>query len=270
MTHWRCRSTGAAMYYSEDALKQLADGYASMNYKLDALLERFFLLELKNRRALEFARQGFPRRLKVMARCIANVFGGIPPERAELPSRDELSDATINIQSFVFNVFGAVDNLAWVWMHENGQKRNDGTPIPDTHVGLGPQNRSVRATLSPEFRDYLGSLDPWFSHLADLRHALAHRIPLYIPPYVIQTKDEPAYLAFEAGMLEAAKNGDGPEYDRLSTEQLKLGHFRPWVQHSFEEGAKPVVFHAQILADFNTIDELGCKMLDELARSRDK
>jgi len=49
---------------------------------------------------------------------------------------------------------------------------------------------------------------------------------------------------------------------------LKLGRFRPWVQHSFEEKAKPVVFHAQMLSDFNTVDELSRKMLDELARPR--
>jgi len=256
------------VYYSEDALKQLADSYARMSGKLGTLIEKFILLELKNPRALEFARQGFPRRLKVMVRCITNVFDDIPPERTELPSRDELSDATINIQSFVFNVFGAIDNLAWVWMHQNGQKRGDGTPIPDTHVGLGPKNESVRGTLSQEFRDYLKTLDAWFLHLTDLRHALAHRIPLYIPPYVIETKDEPAYKAFEAGMTEAAKKHDFAEYDRLSAEQLKLGRFRSWVQHSFEENAKPVVFHEQMLADFNMVDELGHKMLDELARSR--
>lgn len=70
-------------------------------------------------------------------------------------------------------------------------------------------------------------------------------------------------------MTEAAKKHDFREYDRLSTEQLRLGHFRPWVQHSFEEKAKPVVFHAQMLADFNTVDELAQKMLGEFARSRD-
>ncbi len=118
------------MYYSDDALKQLAEGYTAVDAKLNTLLERYILLDLKNPRAQEFARQGFPRRLKVMVRCIVNVFEHIPPERTELPSRNELSDATINIQSFVFNVFGAIDNLAWIWMHENGQKRNDGTPIP--------------------------------------------------------------------------------------------------------------------------------------------
>jgi hypothetical protein len=254
------------MYYSDTALKMLADDYAAIDSKFNHLLENYITLTVKNRRAIEFARQGVPRRLKVMVRCITNVFDDIPPERTELPSRDELSDATINVQSFVFNVFGAIDNLAWVWVHENGQKRADGTPIPDGHIGLGPKNTSVRATLSKEFQEYLATLDEWFDHLADLRHALAHRIPLYIPPYVIEEKDQTAYKDLDNKMTEAAQKHDFAEYDRLAGEQLKLGRFRPWVQHSFEEKAKPVVFHAQMLADFNTVDELAHRMLEELRR----
>jgi hypothetical protein len=72
--------------------------------------------------------------LKTMARCIQNVFALIQPERQELPTVDELSDATINIQSFVFNSYGAIDNLAWIWVSEKGQKRGDGTPILDNHL----------------------------------------------------------------------------------------------------------------------------------------
>jgi hypothetical protein len=124
----------------------------------------------------------------------------------------------------------------------------------------------VRSTLSQEFQDYLRGLDRWFEHLRNLRHALAHRIPLYIPPYVIAKPDEAAYPDLEAKMGEANKQHQFAEYDRLSTEQLKLGRFRPWVQHSFGEGAKPIVFHPQMLAYFNTIDELGRKMLQELDR----
>jgi hypothetical protein len=78
--------------------------------------------------------------------------------------------------------------------------------------------------------------------------------------------DERVYRELEAKMNEAIKQHKFEEYDRLSTEQIKLGRFRPWVQHSFEEGAKPVVFHPQMLADFNTVNELGHKMLDELKR----
>jgi len=255
------------MYYSDEALKDLARNYSAIKSKLTDLLEKYISLNLKNPRAQEFARHGFPRRLKIMDRCITNVFDQIPPESAKLPSRDELSDATINIQSFVFNVFGAVDNLAWIWMAERGQKRDDGTPVPDTHIGLGPKNDSVRGTLSPELRDYLKTLEKWFDHLSNLRHALAHRIPLYIPPYVIETKDLAAYREFELKMNEAAKKRDFKEYDRLSAEQLGLGRFRPWIQHSFEENAGPVVFHAQMLADFNTIDELAHKMLVEFSQA---
>jgi hypothetical protein len=252
------------MYYSDDMLKEMKAGYETVHGKLNHLVEKYFLLGLKNPRAREFATQGYPRRIKVMVRCIDNVFGMIPPDSAELPSRDELSDATINIQSFVFNVFGSMDNLAWIWMHEKGQKRSDGTPIPDGHIGLGPTNISVRATLSKELQDYLTGLDPWFDHISDLRHALAHRIPLYIPPYVVQTSDEAAYRDFETKMYEAIKKHDFEGYDKMSVEQMKLGRFRPWVQHSFEENARPTVFHAQMLADFNTVEEVGRKMLDEL------
>lgn len=258
------------MYYSENALKMLSDDYAALDGKLSNLLEKYITLTLANRRAIEFARQGMPRRLKVLVRCITNVFADIPPERTTLPSRDELSDATINVQSFVFNAFGAVDNLAWVWMHEIGQKRADGTPIPDGHVGLGPKNTSVRATFSKEFQDHLAALDKWFDHLAGLRHALAHRIPLYIPPYVVEEKDQAAYLEFESKMTDAAKKRDFVEYDRLSGEQMRLGRFRPWVQHSFEENSKPIVFHAQMLADFHTLDELSCKLLIELEKRQNE
>ena len=178
-----------------------------------------------------------------------------------------MTDATINIQSFVFNVFGAVDNLAWVWMAENGQKRGDGMPIPNGRIGLGPENTAVRRTLSNELQNYLKTLDAWFRPLADLRHALAHRIRLYIPLYVIETKDEAAYRDFEAKMGGAAKMGDFKEYDRLSVEQLRLGRFRPWVQHSFEENAKPIVSHADACG-LQHRDELAHKMLSEFAHSR--
>jgi hypothetical protein len=110
------------MFFSKEALKNLADGYTALDGKLMTLVENYVKLKLTKPRAREFASQAFPRRLKTMARCIKNVFVLIPPEREELPSADELSDATINIQSFVFNTYGAIDNLAWIWVSERGQK----------------------------------------------------------------------------------------------------------------------------------------------------
>jgi hypothetical protein len=65
----------------------------------------------------EYARHGYMRRLGTIKRCIENVFTLIPPQADEIPDRNVLHDAQINIQSFFANVYGAIDNLAGVWVY---------------------------------------------------------------------------------------------------------------------------------------------------------
>jgi hypothetical protein len=252
------------MYFSEEALQQLRDAHQAVESKYHKLLMRYVTLPLKNTRAREFAIQGFPRRLKIMVRCIHNVFAILPPDRDELPTSDQLSDATINIQASVFNVFGCVDNLAWIWIQEKGLKTKNGKPIPRNEVGLSAKCEVVRNSFSNEFQEYLKTRDDWFDFMGNFRHALAHRISLYIPPHVVKPEDEAAYREFERQKMEATRRGQFAEYERLSIEQMKLARFRPWMQHSYEEKTVPTVFHPQLLANFNTIDELGWKMLEEL------
>jgi len=118
-----------------------------------------------------------------------------------------------------------------------------------------------------QFQDYLaGKDDEWFDVLDDYRHTLAHRIPLYIPPFVVMMDDEAAYTALGERKLKALVSGDVPEHERLATEQKALETFRPWMQHSFHEEARPLVIHPQLLANFNTIEEMGRKLLEELDR----
>ena len=75
-----------------------------------------------------------------------------------------------------------------------------------------------------------------------------------------------AYRDLEQRMWDASRRGDFHEYDRLAADQQALGTFQPTMTHSFEEKAHSVVFHSQLLADFNTIEELGRRMLEELDR----
>ena len=76
----------------------------------------------------------------------------------------------------------------------------------------------------------------------------------------------PEYEELETRIMEALNSGNFAEHERLSSEQMTLVAFQPSMTHSFEEEAKHVVFHAQVLADFNTIEELGRKLLAELDR----
>ncbi len=228
--------------FSKDALKKLADDFQTLDDRYRKLLLAFVQHDFKNDRAREYGNHGFPRRLSILLRCIQNVFALLPPERTDIPSREKCLDATINIHAFVFNVYGALDNLAWIWIQEKGLTRTDGKPIPDTWVGLGPENTCVRELLPPDLQTYLKGLNEWFEHLGNFRHSLAHRIPLYIPPYVIAAKDRDKYEGLERLKADTLKALNFAEHDRLSTEQMKLARFHPWMQHSFGEGSKIVFF----------------------------
>jgi hypothetical protein len=65
----------------------------------------------------------------------------------------------------------------------------------------------------------------------------------------------------------ALQNMNIAQYDRARAEQRKLAIFQPWMTHSIYEKAPGVVFHAQLLADHATIEELSGKMFDELDRA---
>lgn len=255
------------MFFSQEEIEQLSAEYQTIesryNHLLLAYVRRRYIVES----AREHALHGFSRRLKTIKRCIDNVFCQLPPNLDRLPTADELSDTNIYLQTFIFNVFGAVDNLAWIWVHERDTRTRDGARLTRGQVGLRRKNQIVRRSFSPEFQATLDSFDDWFDFNEEYRHAVAHRVPLYVPPYMITKENEAAYQELESRKGEALNQGDIDEYDRLSAVQDDLGVFRPIMTHSIAEGARPVVFHAQMLADFNTVDELACGVLGELDRN---
>lgn len=251
-------------YYPPELVEELRQKCSTILGRYQRLMASFLSVNYGNTKAREYATHGFVRRLGTLARCIEKVFEILPPECTGLPSRSQLLDAAIYVQAFIFNVFGSFDNLAWIWVYETNVTKYDGSPLPISWVGLGNNNDCVRASLSAESRAYLESLHDWFDYLEDFRHALAHRIPLYIPPYIVSPTNLAAFQELGERMSTAIVRGDYTEYDRLSEEQDALGLFRPWIRHSFTEDTKPVVLHAQILADFETVEAIAERILAEL------
>lgn len=252
------------MYFTEVALADMRRELATVRGKQLALQERYLTHTFVQERAREFAHHGFARRLKTLARCIENVFELIPPEQEAPVDSETRNDAEINIQASVFNVFAAADNLAWIWVVERGVRQANGAELPDAWVGLRQGNRAVREALPAGLRVSVQRFDQWFDMVDNYRHALAHRIPLYIPPFGVDPANEVAYRQLEAGKLEALARGDPAEHDRLRAEQAAMEFFRPLMIHSFGEGARPLVFHPQLLANFNTVEELGQLFIDAL------
>jgi len=125
-----CRSeTESTAMFSEKMLDDLAEARARVKRQYYNLLTTFVERPFRNATAKEYATHGFPRRVKMLVRCVHRVFDLLPPESKEIPSDDARTDATVYIQAFVFNVFGAIDNLAWIWVQERDVRRPDGRPL---------------------------------------------------------------------------------------------------------------------------------------------
>jgi hypothetical protein len=118
--------------------------------------------------------------------------------------------------------------------------------------------------LGEELQRYLESIAGWFEYLEDYRHALAHRIPLYIPPFAVAPNNENRYRDLEAAITENIIEGNLAEAEALKTERDALKFFRPFIVHSWSQ-ARPMEFHCQMLADFKTMEVIGAKLLDQLS-----
>jgi hypothetical protein len=108
-------------------------------------------------------------------------------------------------------------------------------------------------------------MDVWLAYIIEYRDSLAHRIPLYIPPGGVRPKDIGQYNELMDAINGALNRLDPKEYERLSAEQSKLLVFQPLITHSVNETTAHFAFHVQMIADFLTVEELGRKMLLELA-----
>jgi|SRR5882724_7157440 len=193
--------------------------------------------------------------MRILLRCVENVFTICPVDRVELLNCDELTDLQINLHAFVINVHGLLDNLAWVTVFE---KAPDGF-LDRRSVWLF--NPKLRPHLPTAAQQYLGEPDivRWFEKYArDYRDALAHRIPLYVPPSGLDEADSEKYAQLESQLADKLKERDFEGFGALLEKQGRLGKIFPVFQHSFgdPDASEPIAFHPQLVADMNTISAI--------------
>ena len=233
----------------------LKERYLNLVSKILKLSER-----LNEDKAKEYLLQGVARRLDVIERCVENVYSIFPLQRKELLSHDELKDVDINLHAFIVNVFGILENLAWVLIHEKGL-----TNILDKKK-VGLFKKETKSRLSSEFRQYLdsNSIKAWHDQfLANYRDALSHRIPLYVPPKALTSEQKEQVVQAEKQLNDSIRLCDFDTMKKILDEDERIGDPCPLFIHSIsEEDSKHIVFHAQIIADFNTVEEVVNKFCE--------
>jgi hypothetical protein len=253
------------MSYSAEQIADFSTSLEEWIARESDLSERLILRAYKHERSKTLAAHGATRRLRTLVRCIEQVYNLVPPATVS-PLQVEIEDAAVWLQAFMINTYGVIDNYARLWVWE-ADIQHKGKSIKPMKIGLTPAHKIVRQSLSTQMQAYLATTDDWFAYLENYRHALAHRIPLYIPPKRMDEDAAKEWRRLEVESLEALKARDMDRYGQLRGQQSLLGAFQPWMMHSFgpnENDGKPVLFHPQMICDLASVVEIGEKMLHEL------
>jgi hypothetical protein len=252
-------------FYSDDDVAQMSDAMEEWLERAFDALTRIQIREYRQATAHEMATHGFSRRLQGLQHTMERIFELLSPND-EKPDPLTVLDVTAMLQAFVINIYGAIDNLARIWVQEAGIVGEKGRPLPASFVGFGPRHLAVRATVPAYLLAELVAADDWFGYLEDYRHALAHRVPFYIPPKILNRPEQTEFERLNDEISAAVGRRDRQSVFELQAQQSALGTFRPMIMHSFNEGAIPMRFHPQMLCDFSTtvlIAELTLRALDE-------
>ncbi|QOJ34716.1 MAG: hypothetical protein HRU82_07070 [Nitrospira sp.] len=241
------------MKYSADKVAEIRRAYAEVQSNLQDLvvdLPANLAPILKVEKAQEYLTQGVCRRLGIIQRSMENIFSLHPVDRTELLSHDEQSDLAINLHAFLIHTHGIPDNLAWVYALENklGLKAD--------HVGLFKQE--TKKALPDEVRNYVNSeaIAGWHKTYAkNFRDALAHRVPPYIPPFVISSRNADRYNELQLQINTATARREFGQVLALCEAQESIGQIAIAYAHSLNE-CSPMILHPQIIVDARTVIEI--------------
>jgi hypothetical protein len=217
---------------------------------------------LSNQGAREYLHRGVGRRLNVIHLAISRIYDLFPPSRVQPLPKATLNEVQVYLHAFVINLSGIFDCWAWAFVLRHSLLSSIGGPR-DVGMFLQKTQRFLPAVL----QSYVASdpLKSWHEkYLKSFRDALAHRIPLYIPPSAYTTDDGRRFNELEQQKLVLLRAGNAEEAHRIMDEQEELGTAAlVFMQELTSDAtAQPVFFHPQVNSDAATVLEFGNKFYD--------
>lgn len=247
------------MQYSQEALQELARGLDEVPSKLQQLQMDCILScnDIPSERVKEYMFHGVGRRLNVLRHTIISVFDYFPPSAEVKLDRETLIDVQINLQAFFINLIGVFDNWAWSFVYLHQLDADMGG-----RLNVDMFKSRTQRFLPQALQQHLSSdtMTRWHSeYLKNYRDALAHRIPLYIPPANLTPAEQKRYNALEAQRFGLIQQHQWQQLDEMIEEQDAIGSPCFAFLHSFseDEALRPILIHPQMLSDASTVVEFG-------------
>jgi hypothetical protein len=217
---------------------------------------------LSDQGAREYLHRGVGRRLNVIHLAMSQIYDLFPPSRLQPLPKAALNEVQVYLHAFVINLSGIFDCWAWAFVLRHGLLSSVGGPR-DVGMFLQKTQRYLPAAL----QSYVAT-DPiksWHEkYVKSFRDALAHRIPLYIPPSAYTTDDARRFNELDRQKMDFLRAGNADEAHRVMDEQEELGTAALVFMQELtsDPAAKPVLFHPQVNSDAATVVEFGNKFYD--------
>lgn len=217
---------------------------------LDIQVEACLLFpKLKNKTAIANLRFGIGRRTKQIWLGLRTLLDVVHPEHTDPLQHESVEEVSRDLNAIYINIRGALDNLAWCLAGEFGSV--DAEKLNPTSVYLFGKEFLKDKSLA-EFAGFLNSFADWSRDLKDRRDPSAHRIPLSVPPAILDKAAQEEYARLQAAhdeTLNAAYAAHDDQEERLkllqkaheiSDEQSRVGVFKPLFGHDPAVGHMPI------------------------------
>jgi hypothetical protein len=250
------------MMYTENQLAQLHAGFPEVTAQLQDL-QLATVTQARTATAdpdvRKYLNHGVGRRLGILRKALEEIYRLFPPEQPTPLPRDDLLVTQIHLQAFILNVSGVFDNWAWAFVHRHnlfeaiGDRRRVGMFLGATQVFLPPVLREY--VQQPQVSSWHDTYQKGY------RDALAHRIPVYIPPARWTDAEAARYEVLEQLKVELIQAHEWQELHEVWAEQDQLGSPCPLFVHEYpaQGAAAPMLLHPQLLSDAKTVTDFGAR-----------
>jgi len=173
-------------------------------------------------------------------------------ERRDNLSPYECADLNVHLNSFYFQMRGALDNLSWILHYElklYGNSTEDDLKIRRKCFLFNTEFRNLVREQLPALAEFIDSKIPWAKDFKELRDPVAHRVPLYAIPGVVFGWEEEQFRELEREAVEAVQYGDLESYHAKQIEASMVGRYKPIFVCSGPSGLQLRNIHSQIDTD---------------------
>ena len=219
---------------------------AALDIQTDACL---LFPKLKNKTAVTNLRFGIGRRTKQIWLGLRTLLDVVHPEHTDPLPRESVEEVSRDLNVIYINIRGTLDNLAWCLAGEFGSE--DVEKLNPMSVYLFGRD-FLKSDGLKEFADFLGTFMDWSRELKERRDPSAHRIPLSVPPAILDKAAQEEYKRLQVIHDETLKAAYATHDDQekrlellqkaneISDEQSGLGFFRPVFGHDPADGYMPI------------------------------